>query len=229
MSAPGAISPVLISPRVLDSGGGGWETGNVLLFDGVNDWVDLPVNIALTGDFTFSFWARGDLGIYFRDGAGNAYHVRKFDTTLLRLRVNGSNFGYSTNQSDSDTWYHIMVTRSGNDGRVYRDGVITVQGAQDIGSTTWNIKEIGSSTTLVLDSRLEDLYIWDGVVGSVANALSIFNGGTPVDPESVIADADYKYRFNSEGDSIVATDSGENENNGTLTDFPESGMWLSRL
>ena len=60
----------------------------------------------------------------------------------------------------------------------------------------------------------------------------LFSGhsGTPVDPESVIANADYKYLFNqSEGTNLP--DTGASENNGTLTnDFadPDSN-WVSRL
>lgn len=235
MSAPGAIAPPWIS-RVLGAGGG-WEAGNALTFDGTNDLVSLLTDITLTGDFTLSVWL--NMATFGDAVVGNADDNQSFllnsgNITTMGLTIAGANdnFTWAEDAKPLDTWVHLLLVRGATSlqGRMWIDGVAAENNPRTISGNDWVLNEIGAIVSAVTyNGIMDDLYIWDGVIGDGDDATALYNLGVPVDPESVILDATYKYRFNqSEGTNLP--DLGASENNGTLVNFadPDSN-WVSRL
>jgi len=215
---------------------GDWEAGNALLFDGVNDLISLDNSLDLN-NFTFSCWfnssdAFAAAGFLFsKEGAaGNQNYLGFGGATVVQLKIDGVTHNFTVPVMAVDTWYHLMVTRSSTSAKVYLNGVESTTGTIVVSSAVMPIKRFGAFQTDILTwgGKLDDYYFWD-VIGSLEDSVSLYNGGIPVDPESVIPDATYKYLFN-ESEGINLPDTGASENNGTLTNFadPDSN-WVSRL
>jgi len=208
-----------------------WSAGNALEFDGVNDWVGLDSRITLSGDLTGSIWFFLDAfnTMVLSDQVAADRYVYIPNTTTIQFSVS-STLNYSFPAMSTGVWYHLMFTRSGTDIRMYVNGVESTTGVFSPALADMYFHNIGKFNTDILytNGKIDDFYLWDGVVGTLGNAASLYNGGVPVDPESVIAAADYKYRFNSSS-GIIAVDDGPNSNDGTLTNFADpDNNWVSR-
>lgn len=232
MIAPGAIAPPWVS-RINGGGASPWTAGNALRYDGDNDQVALASEITFAADFTFSCWVNlvNVSSIVMGRQASGFYAL--FINTTTRMNVQLANNGVFdfAEAIVLGNWFHHMTARSGTNTRVYRNGVQATTGSAFTGAGEVAFDLFGTRSVLDLyfDGDMDDCYFWDGVVGSDQDAIDLYNAGVPLDPETVIADADYKYRFNSES-GIVLVDSGENENDGELENFadPDSN-WISRL
>ena len=215
-------------------GGGGWSAGNTLLFDGINDYVVLGSKITLTGDFTISVWffpVSHARTLISDDDSTNEYFFLTSATRFeIRLLGGAQLFDFAAGTMSLDNWHHLMFTRSGNSGSAYVDGGSAV--TKLLGSSvtiTLDLIATFNDQSLFWDGRIDDFYVWDGVVGTAQNAIDLYNGGTPVDPESVIPAATYKYLFN-ESTGTDLPDTGSSANNGTLINFADpDANWVSRL
>ena len=209
------------------SAGDGWETGNTLIFDGINDNVIIPeIN---SGDFTLSVWYNavaydsmligdinaGDHYIWIGDATRYGADYGAFKSFAVAIALN--------------VWNHLLAVRVGANMSIYHNGGSAI--LQNPGADPMNFNRIGrfNGAGSFFDGKMDDLYLWEDIVGTEANAVSLYNGGSPVDPESVIPNADYKYLFN-ESSGTNLPDTGASENNGTLTNFADpDANWVSRL
>ncbi len=229
--APGAISPFNRNVSVSVSS---WETGNALVFDGIDDNVSLASEISLTGDFTIAWWVFYTAGSFTCMFSADAEvtQIRFFSASTIRININGTARDYTDDTVRVTGWHQYMATRTGSRVILYRNGVLTTPvTSDDFGATdTFKIKHLGTfqGTVIPLDGRLDDLYIYDTVIGTAQNSIDFYNTGTPVDPETVIPNATHAYRFNGSGTDTTLIDE-NGGNNGTLQFFPVSGMWVSRI
>jgi len=118
------------------------------------------------------------------------------------------------------TWYHLMVTRDSGSARVYLNGVESSSGSQNVGTIAMPFNKIGatSSDASLMDGKLDEMACWDGV-GTLQNAIDLFNAGLGADAESIIPNAIWHYHFDQSGNDTIAVDSSINGNDGTLTNF----------
>jgi len=108
--------------------------GKVLRLDGEGDYVDLPNSNELhfkDSDFTAELWFKwnGDNGELYQ--VGGAWACREFrmfiEHNMFKITLLGTSGCIYDSYPIGDTlttgiWYHFVVTRSGNDFKVYRNG-----------------------------------------------------------------------------------------------------------
>jgi hypothetical protein len=136
-----------------------YKWSNSVAFDGNADSVEFSKNVDLpefnfaTVDWTIEFWARIDT----LSGGRTVISLIKYNSTGGRetphIYTNGAYLKYSVGGSDriaggtalsTGTWYHIAVTRNGNDHRMFVDGT------QD-GSTWTNAYTYGQGRLVLGD------------------------------------------------------------------------------
>jgi len=122
--------------------------GGALRFDGIDDYVAVPDSDLWafgTNEFTIEFWAnfdrtadgtRGHPGDVFISHDEGPFNVPKWffalnSSTLDFLTCCGPNWAFSPNAPfapEVGRWYHLAVTRSGTDYRIYVDGQLRTAG-----------------------------------------------------------------------------------------------------
>jgi hypothetical protein len=120
-----------------------------LEFDGVDDWIEVPLNdsLALTDAITTEAWAKfnelGDYeGIY---GTGHCTVFAKRNNDKFHLEYhNGADWKYiwSTTVAKTDEWYHILATYDNGIGKMYVNGKLeeeTDQKPESIRPVTTNL------------------------------------------------------------------------------------------
>lgn len=162
---------------------------NGLLFDGINDYIELPneANFDVTNALTIEAWVRFTGGSL-ADGQyqsivtkGNEAWRLRFkgtaDPVLLSFDYNGSNELNSTGAPDFKlgNWHHIAIVFDGTTAtkslKMYIDGILNIQAATPP-TTNINVNDdpvwIGNNrdeSTTYLEGALDDLRIWKKVKG----------------------------------------------------------------
>lgn len=155
--------------------------------------------------YTVSFWgvARNNNRFFLGNSAVSTIYVRNL-TSPDRIDVMGANT-FDVGAIVFGDWFHLMFTQDGSNLRVYYNGVESVTGSLP-NSISLQLNQVGryASTTLGLaGGNIDDLVIWDGVVGDLSDAQRIYNDGNGVNPSIVISNPTHWYKFNGD-----ATDSG---------------------
>ena len=171
-----------------------------LEFDGTQD-IDCGNNSVFNNTFTgnafsFSVWVKSSSNVAY-DGILNfSSRVQSFlNSNKIKIWLQGSS-GYivtaftSNTTILSDTWYHIVFTKNGNDNTLYINGVSdnTVTSTGNVASTTGNFR-IGSynGSQYFWDGNLTEVSIFDysltdGTGGTQDQITALYNLGTPVNP-----------------------------------------------
>lgn len=208
--------------------------GNALEFDGVNDEINLDSSIDISDDFTFSGWFKiidfANTPILVSSGSRADMYFQLETTTAIRVRYNTIR-DYTVPLMSVDTWHHKLITRDSGTTHVYLNGVESTSGGQDSGSLTIDFQVFGNyqiATLFELEGFLDEFYFWVGVVGTEANAASIYNSGDGVEASTIIATPDHVYRYNQSSGTNLPDTGNAATNNGTLTNFadPDSN-WVA--
>ena len=138
-----------------------------LLLDGTGDYVSIATSQDFgfgTSPFTIDAWVRpttlsGDHHIIdMRDNSSDAVAMRLYVSSAGQVRINigGSDQVTSSSNLVVDTWYHIAVSRSGTDLRLFIDGA-------EVGSAT-NSTNMGSTKGIKIGTNESNA---DGFIGHI--------------------------------------------------------------
>ena len=169
------------------------------VFDGVDDFVDVPHNInqladSLSNGFTLSAWVNsqslGESGGKIIDkstgSAGNNGFTLQHGAinNLVLFTINGGTFASTGNQKliPNTGWHHVLVTiSSGQLVNIYLDGILTGSANQDVVQTISTITTTGDlrignraiATLNTWDGALSKIQMWNRVLNSteIANDL----------------------------------------------------------
>ena len=222
MDARGGFS--MIGSRVGIYGQGGvvpFAFGNALQFDGVNDYVDFTP-IVLTGEFSFSMWAYLQRNSSFQLFAGGIGYIIGVNGLTLITNPTGSNFA-SFGTISLTTWLHIFVRRDSSDNiYVYVNGVQSGSSALRAGTNTFN--NLGELVGFYSQMRQDEVAVWNVDIGN--QSVNLYNSGngdyaTNYSPANLLA----YWRMNESGTDTTAVDE-QGTYDGTLNNFPASGMWV---
>ena len=154
----GAVSnEAIVSITITNSSA---SCGKGLDFDGIDDWVNIP-DLTLANDFTIEGWFKLAPGIDYKDvlfgqeGSGPDIH---FTQGRVRLYSYGIRVTAST-PLIANIWGHIAITRSGDNLKVYINGV------EDPVIGRWkgilNLKAIGRGNRGYFQGMMDEIRIWN--------------------------------------------------------------------
>ena len=141
----------------LDTAQKKFGSSSLLLDDATTDYLSIPTSTEFgfgTGAFTVECWIRpddvsaGDRHIFdMRDSGADANAGRLYIATdQVRFNIGGSDVVTSgATTLSADTWYHIAITRSGTNLKLFVDG-------SEVGSTT-NSTDLGSTKRLFIGAN----------------------------------------------------------------------------
>lgn len=201
-----------------------------LLYDGVND--DVSFTEIAYSICTVNIWV--NLSDF--DAAANLIHrsagsTRFFNitsSTQIGCRLTGTFTDFTVPEMSVNTWHMLSWKVNNGDVRVYLDAVESSTGEVDIGSGNLLFSKINNSVANGFPGIVDDFIVWSSVL-SDANITSLYNSGCGVDPTTVVASPVRYYDCNGSGTDTTLTDSGSDGADGTLNNFPSSGMWVNHL
>jgi hypothetical protein len=208
---------------------------NALDFDGTDDYLQhASFTLADTAN-SMSFWFKMDAfgGVIFSSSsaAGGGSYLKILSSTVIQWSVNGTGGNWTVPTMSTGTWYHVLTTITTNTGKVYLNGVESSSGGLTIGSGGWTIVYWGKdwNNTSWLNGKLDDVALWDSASATEQNAIDIYNSGNGRSPVSAKSLPDIWFKFNESGSATTAVTEGDLSTfwNGTLHDFPTSGMWVA--
>lgn len=164
--------------------------GASILFDGTGDYItgDGSADFTFgTGDFTIDMWVRPN------SVSGFPYIIALGNSANLVIYISGSKFVFhavggdriiATTTLSTATWYHVAVTRSAGNSRLFVNGTqegSTFSDSHDYDNTS-NRPVIGINpnlSTLPFDGWIDELRILKGLAAWTANftpATSAYSG-----------------------------------------------------
>tara|TARA_Y100000593_G_scaffold56992_1_gene106170 strand:- start:1584 stop:2546 length:963 start_codon:yes stop_codon:yes gene_type:complete len=221
------------------------SNGYSINLDGTNAYATSAFDadtIIGTGDFTYSIWVKYDaitshrnLGGLVNSGNSDFMRIQTIYATTDYIRAsfnqdNGTTFHVGQAAVVDDTWYNIVVTRTGTTGELWLNGVSQATGTNaaigtDLDSATlllgaYTASDLGYNHKGLLD----EVSIWDTKLTD-AEVAAIYNSGTPINLASDsgnYASSDNLvgwWRFEENTGTTVA-DSSTKSNTLTLTNGP---------
>jgi hypothetical protein len=209
---------------------------NALEFDGVDDNVSFTAvsKPAITVGFSVSMWVKFNATPSTEVILGNSaslYNQLTFVSptqALFRTRSAGASITYFNFPAISTgTWYHIAVSLVTTVNELWIDGVKYTGTTHNYDNETITFDQIGLSGTNYGQFVIDELALKVGSGLTQQDVDDLYNGGLGATATSVIASPNVYYKFNESGTDTTAVDASGNSNNGTLNNFPASGMWVS--
>ena len=226
------ISATTISPlnrRVVEDGQEPFSFGNALQFDRVNDYVSYSTISGLT-NATVNVWINTSYNWH------QSYISLNGNIPYMGFRQSGNVIFYQTSAGESsfsanglftlNNWHMITITKSGSNIRCFIDGNESGSGTLvNSGALTLNI--LGDGWNGYFEGLCDEVSIWNTALSAtdIANLYNSGNGdyATNYSPANLQA----YWRMNESGTATTAVDSSGNGNDGTLNNFPASGMWVA--
>tara|TARA_R110000796_G_scaffold270_2_gene1005 strand:- start:941 stop:2419 length:1479 start_codon:yes stop_codon:yes gene_type:complete len=206
--------------------------GNALQFDGVNDYVSFTSQIDLSGAFTYSIWMKmASYDDYVSTSAfGNNYHFNNQNSVTMRFNL-GALSSFSFPLVALNVWENYVLTRDASfNMKLYRNGVESTTGSQ-VNSGVLRVGSLGNypTGTLPIDGTLDEVGILGGTEATLTQIADLYNSGNGANFTTVMGSSDLNYHLDESGTATTAVDSSGNGNDGTLNNFPASGMWVAHL
>jgi len=178
-------------------------SGNCLLFDGINDYVQLGTWDLTINPITVSVWInpKVDPSIMSdkRFFSANYYEAR-FDSNNLEIRIFDTAFRtllYSASNFKIDTWYNVIITSNTNDLKLYVNGSLKNQNNTfTLISHPYNLN-IGAN--YVGDNRffnglMDDVRIYNQVISAFLIKNNYYLGINKLLISNIIKNQEYIYR-----------------------------------
>jgi autotransporter-associated beta strand protein len=179
------------------------HSGQAVVLDGTNSFIQLPPNIANSNNFTFAAWVNwsgGANGQHIFDFGGDTTHYlyltpsSSSGTMRFAIRNGGSEQIVETAALPGGQWQHVAVTISGGGVSIYTNGVLAASGSVTIVPSnfnpSWNyLGKSQSAADPLFNGALDEVQIADYVFTGtqVASLLAdnppqfttnLINGGT---------------------------------------------------
>ncbi len=206
--------------------------GNALQFDGVNDYVSLsPINNGDV-DHSYSMWIKHDQTVsgfsiaYLRSSSSASEYIGTLNNTGIRYRAyNIADF--TVPAFIVGNWFHVVITyESGVGTRLYYNGVESTTGLI-AGTQNFKLDNIGRYASSIYGAKtMDEIAVYNKTL-TFAEVTGLYNSGngdyaTNYSPANLIA----YWRMNESGTDTTAIDE-TGTYNGTLNNFPASGMWVA--
>lgn len=222
----------------------GWSNTKSLLFDGVDEYVQVSNDSSLniTDNLSVSLW--------FKSTAGGTWHYLVSKSApanmqyFLRLRTGGDVLLTTYQQGDGSVyrqvrssatwndgnWHHVVGTFSGGTMALYIDGSEdtsatftgsgTSIGTQSVDLTIGAYAQNSQYTPCTLD----EITIWDTAVLDSGDVTELYNSGTPQDPTTITTSANLVsyWQMGDSPDTISTIEDRVGTNDGTPVNM-ESG------
>lgn len=224
----GISSGLTLGGSGISLAGGGtppFSFGNALQFDGVNDYTSFS-NITLATNASFSFWFKisNARTMWAFSGDVQMDICRIITSTSVRIgKSNASYADFTVPTCTDDSWHHILIRKSGNNFRLYFDGVESSSGVQSITSSI-TINRL-SNTYLFFSGAIDEAAYWNVDIGDVASDL--YNSGNGAFATNFSeANLQNYWRYNGVSGDSTATDE-INSNTQTLNNFDTATCWVA--
>ena len=215
------------SPETNLVGGTSFSNTYSLLFDGVDDRIDLDSRTQNFTDFSLSFWCVSGGGNYKTivgssvSQGGILYAIVQAGGTIRYIDNTSSWTSLSSSISDG-LWHHIVITydSTANTLKGYTDGSLSVTktGVNPINTTnSHSFDQIGARLSgSVYNQKLDEIAVWDSILDAT-QVSDIYGTGVPNDLSGL--SPVHWWRF-EEGSGTTANDSGSAGIDGTLVNSP---------
>lgn len=200
------------------------QPGRAYLFDGINDYVDLNSTIALTGEFTVTFWAKRNATTAFdyvvaaASPATNRIGFTNNTTAFYARIINGGSVDITTTHGvDTTEWNHYTLTRnSDNKIDLYVNAANKQRMFSDAAqSGTSNIDTLGfDGGTSTHSGNMFDVRIYNTELTQDEVEYIYTFGTSGTNPGTANLQGHYKC---DENDIITSFDSSGNGNDGIKT------------
>jgi gliding motility-associated-like protein len=213
--------------------------GNVLHFDGVDDYFATASNIAalnITANLTLETWIKFDqthsdwVRLIGKGDANNRTYGLWLGTDgKLLFQINGTPTGLnfsSTTALQPGNWYHIAAVRNGNNAKILINGVEDATATTSVSPQTNTFPLTVGYGTLhtYLKGSLEDVRVWNIARSDSQIQQGMYNSiaGTET---GLVAYYDFNQGIAGGNNSTITTaiDKTTNALNGTLTNFGKTG------
>ena len=203
--------------------------GNALRFDGVDDNVTLS-EATWGPTSTISFWFRTNnfLSMPMSSGVNNDTWVLFTDSTTINTRSTAadSSAAFTVPVMSTGTWYHCVIVRTSGTTRLYLNGTQSVTGGiSQPTSAAIGLIGMRMAGTFHYSGDLDEIGLKNGVAATAQNISDLYNGGNGNSFTAIMGASNPNYHFDETGTATTAIDSGGTSNDGTLVNFPSSGMW----
>ncbi len=205
--------------------------GNALQFDGVNDYVSFDgINLS---EGCISMWYKTPIagGVFLLSGddsdTNNEFEIwARANRAYIAVERQGVlNTTLNTPSQSLNTWHHVFLKLTTNQVSLWFDGQASSQNPINLAGD-FSIKRMAARSSLASTSNvvLDEVAIWNTAFDLPNNLYSTGNGdyATNYSPENLIA----YWRMNGSGTDTTAVDEQGNYD-GTLNNFPASGMWVA--
>jgi gliding motility-associated-like protein len=213
--------------------------GNVLHFDGVNDYITTASNIPalnITADLTLETWIKFDQvnSDYVRligkgDANNRTYGLWLQTDGKLLFQINGTPTGLnftSTTSLQPGIWYHIAAIRNGNTAKIFINGVEDATATTTVSPQTNTFPlTVGYGTIHnYLKGSLEDVRVWN-IARTVSQIQQGMYNSINGNETGLVAYYDFNQGIASGNNTTItiANDKSLNALNATLTNFGKTG------
>ena len=209
---------------------------NALEFDGVNDNVSFTAiaKPALSNGLCFGFWVNFSSTPNFEYILGDSTNGNQWfrwnnstSATFRSRSAGAATTTFSFPAISTSTWYYIAVSLNGGVNEMWINGTKYTGDTDNYDNENISFDRIGEGSGAYGQFILDELFVKTESSLTQQNVDDLYNGGLGATATSVIASPNVYYKFNESGTDTTAVDASGNSNNGTLNNFPASGMWVS--